>query len=142
MKGSKRLRFFTLAFILFASMLIACEFGFQAGGGEPSIDEVVMARSLDDSQKPVDETAVFAPEDIFNASAKVSDLEEGSKVTGKWFFGDQFIDEASVTISEDGFSGYVGFDLTPDVAWPPGDYRLEVYLDDELAQTITFRVED
>lgn len=140
MKGSRRLWFFALAFILFASTLVACESSFQVGGGEPSVDEVVMARSLDDGQRPVDETSVFAPEDVFNASVQVSNLEEGSKVTGKWFFGDQFIDEASVTITEDGFSGYVGFNLTPDVDWPPGDYRLEVYLDDELAQTVTFQV--
>jgi len=130
MKVSKPLRLLALAFTLFA----------QVGGGEPSVDEVVMARSLDDSQKPVDQTTVFGLEDVFNASAKVSNLEEGSKVTGKWFFGDQFIDEASVDITEDGFTGYVGFNLTPSAPWPVGDYRLEVYLDDELAKTVTFQV--
>ena len=151
MKGSKRLRFFTLAFILFASTLVACQPSFQVGRGEPSIDEVIMAHSLDDSQKPVDQTSVFAPEDVFNASVKVSNLKAGSKVTGKWFFGDQFIDETGVLIPEDGFSGYVGFNLAPSVAWPPGDYRLEVYLaesvlyghlEDELAQIATFQVKE
>jgi len=140
-KGSRRL-WFVLAFILLASTLLACEFSAQVGGGEPSVDEVVMARSLDDDQKPVDPTSVFGLEDVFNASAKVSNLEEGSKVTGKWFFGDQFIDEASVDITEDGFTGYVGFNLTPSAPWPPGDYRLEVYLDDELAKTVTFQVSE
>lgn len=139
MKGGKRL-WFALAFILLATTLLACEFSAQVGGGEPSIDEVIIARSLDDSQKPVDPTSVFGSEDVFYASARVSYLEEGSEVTGKWFFGDQFIDEASVAITEDGFSGYVGFDLTPSTPWPAGDYRLEVYLDEELAQTVTFQV--
>ncbi|MFQ5886191.1 MAG: hypothetical protein ACE5II_03035 [Anaerolineae bacterium] len=151
MKGSKRLRFFTLAFILIASTLVACQSSFQAGRGKPSIDEVIMAHSLDGSQKPVDQTSVFASENVFYASVKVSSLKVSSKVTGKWFFGDQFIDETGWLIQEDGFSGYIGFNLAPSVAWPPGDYRLEVYLaepvlyghlEDKLAQTTTFRVEE
>lgn len=141
-KRGKSLRFLALAFILLASTLLACEFSAQVGGGEPSIDEVIMARSLDDSQKPVDPTSVFGPEDVFNASAKVSNLEKDSKVTGKWFFGDEFIDEASVDITEDGFTGYVGFNLSPSAPWPPGDYRLEVYLGDELAKTATFQASE
>ncbi|MBI2845130.1 MAG: hypothetical protein HYX86_01145 [Chloroflexi bacterium] len=141
MKDRMRLLFSALFLIILGSLLVGCEFSFQVGL-EPSIDQVVIARSVDEDQRPLEPTSTFGPEDVFYASVIVSNLEAGSQVTGKWYFGDEFIDEATLTITEAGFSGYVGFDLTSDTTWPLGEYRFEVYLDGELAQTASFQVSE
>lgn len=141
MKGSIPRLFSAGALIILAAVLVGCQFSFQVGL-EPSIDQIVIARSLDEGQRPVEPTSVFGAEDVFYASVIVSNLEVGSRVTGKWYLGDEFIDEASVTMTEEGFSGYLGFTITPDTTWPPGEYRIEVYLDDQLLQTATFQVRE
>jgi len=129
------------AFLSVLLVIAVLGFGILActGGGEPSVDEAVTARSLDDEYKPVEETTEFYPDETFYCSAEVSNLEKGAKVKAEWFFGEEFLGEYTYT-AEEGGSGYVGFNLTPEETWPMGDYKVEVYLEEELARTVTFSV--
>lgn len=134
MRDRKSLLSFLLAIAILGFSLLAC-----AGGGKPSVDEAVMARSLDDDYKPLEETTEFYPDETFYCSAKVSNLEKGTKVKAKWFYGEEFIDEYTYTTEESG-SGYVGFHVTPEETWPIGDYKVEIYLEGELVETLAFSV--
>jgi len=53
---------------------------------------------------------------------------------------DYVIDEATKTIDAAGdFSGY--FSLTrPDNGWPPGDYRVDLYIGAEALESLTFTI--
>jgi len=117
--------------------LLACEF--SIGGGEPSVETAVMARSLDANYEPVETTNVFGPTDTFYCSVKVTDLEEGSEVTAKWFFGSESLGEYTYT-AEAGGSGHIGFNLSPAGTWQAGNYRVDIYLNGELAQSAAFSV--
>jgi len=115
---------------------IACSVG---GGGPPQVEQVVMATALDDGFEAVATTETYTPTQTFHLSAQVSDLEKGSVLLAKWYGRDELIKEYPYT-SEDAGSGYVGFSLSPNETWPIGKYSAEVYLGDELAQTVQFTV--
>ena len=127
---------------LLSVLLVIAVLGFSilacTVGGEPSVDEAVVARSLDDEYKPVEETTEFYPDETFHCSAKVSNLEKEAKVKANWFYGEELVGEYTYT-TEEGGSGYVGFYLTPEETWPIGDYKVEVYLEEE-AKTVSFSV--
>jgi len=131
---------FTIAFLalcLLGFTLLACEF--SIGGGEPKVETAVMARSLDPNYQPVEPTSVFGPTDTFYCSVKVTDLEKGSNVTAKWFFGSEFLGEYTYTATGGG-SGHVGFSLSPAGTWLAGSYRVDIYLNDALVQSVAFSV--
>ena len=106
MKDKTRFAIALFAICLLGFTLLACEF--SIGGGEPSVETVVMARSLGANYEPVETTNVFDPMDVFYCSVKVADLEEDSEVMARWFFGSEFLGEYTYT-AEDAGSGYIGY---------------------------------
>ncbi len=138
MENKTRFAIALFAICVLSFALLACEFSI-GGGGEPSIEAAVMARSLDANYEPVEATNVFGPTDVFYCSVKVTDLEKGSEVTAKWFFGNEFLGEYTYT-AEAGGSGYIGFNLSPAEAWLAGSYRVDIYLNGNLAQSAAFSV--
>ena len=145
MKQMRRGHHFTAIMVLMVGLLVvqmlACNFDFKIGGqGEPSIHSVTLARRLDDRQRPVEPTTVFEPTDAFFCSVEVANLETGSQVTAKWFYDEENLDRFTITTDTAG-SGYLGFNLSSkDGFWPVGDYRVEIDLDNVLAQTARFSV--
>jgi len=137
MKDRTRFAIALFAICLLGFALLACEF--SIGGGEPSVEAAVMAGSLDANYEPVETTNVFGPTDIFYCSVEVADLEKDSEVTARWFLGSESLGEYTYA-AEAGGSGYVGFNLSPAGTWPAGNYRVDIYLNGELARSVTFLV--
>ncbi|MCD6554316.1 MAG: hypothetical protein DRI52_01930 [Chloroflexi bacterium] len=108
--------------------------------GEPTIESAVTCKDITDDYKPVNETSTYAPEDTFYCSVKASNLKQGQTMTWKWYYGDEFLYEQPLTLDKSG-SGYVAAYLSSDQPWPQGDYKVEIFLDDVLAQTVTFSVQ-
>jgi serine protease Do len=90
-------------------------------------------------------TTQFNPEDTFYAVVELANAPDSTEVKAVWTAVDvgdaaepgQMIDQA---ILETG-SGQVVFDLTSDGLWPAGQYKVDLYLDGELDQTLQFNVE-
>ncbi|MCL5959597.1 MAG: hypothetical protein M1358_09835 [Chloroflexi bacterium] len=99
-------------------------------------------RAVDSEKKPIDPIATFHPNDTIYASAELQNFPKGAEATGNWYFGDQFVDGATVTSSDDYSTAWVSFDLTPTEPFPVGEYRIEILLGDTLAKTLLFNVED
>jgi hypothetical protein len=108
-------------------------------GGTASIDDIILTSALDADYCPLDEVTTFSPSGPFHCSVKVSDLQPGSTVTSRWYFGGQLIDEINYEVQTGGF-GCVGFELTSANPWPRGGYRVEIYLDGHLERTASFAV--
>ncbi|NOZ06420.1 MAG: hypothetical protein GXP41_08745 [Chloroflexi bacterium] len=125
-----------IAILLLILVTLACSIG---GGGSPAIGKVAVATALDKDYKAVSTTETYTPTQTFHLSVQVSNLEKGSALLTKWYQGDKLVKEYPYS-AEDSGSGYVGFSLTPKETWPIGKYRAEVYLGDELAQTVQFSV--
>jgi hypothetical protein len=108
--------------------------------GPPSIAEAVTAKSVDANYKAVDPTSIYSPTDTFYVSVHVKNLVIGSKVTVKYSYNGTEAQENSLTADKPG-SGYYSFSLSPSAdGFPEGDYTADVYLDDSLAQSVTFSV--
>ncbi|RME90774.1 MAG: hypothetical protein D6770_01790 [Anaerolineae bacterium] len=113
-------------------------------GGEPGISD---ARTAFD-EKGDSPTSVFAPADDFYVVAHASNLPAGTVITAKWYaLNVEGTDpntpfyESTLDIDED-FSGDFYFQLTNSDLWPVGDYRVDLYLDDTLGQSVEFSVSE
>ncbi len=136
---SKRtLPIFLALFALMAASL-ACSFGGELG--------LANARTAFDADgaRP---TSVFAPNDAVYVVADLSNATVGTLVNSKWYYvsvegvaPNTLIDEAAITIEEDGFTGTVHFFFPEGSDWPVGTYAVELYLDGTLIQTVTFSVQ-
>lgn len=94
-------------------------------------------------------STLFAPDTpkVF-ALFKIKGAEEGDKVRAVWIAEDVGdvapangkIDEKTLTLEGDTNDG--DFSLKkPDKGWPPGKYRVDIYVNDEVATTMKFTIQ-
>ena len=131
--------------ILFAVMALiastlACSFG------DPTLDNVRTAKDQDGNQP----ATVFSTSDTVYVVSDLSNGVVGNVITSKWYAieventePNLMFDEADITIDEDGFNGNVYFYYPPPVdgAWPTGLYKVEVYFNDVLVNTVEFTIQ-
>jgi hypothetical protein len=133
--------------ILFAVLaLIAASLACSLGIGEPTLDNVRMAKDQDGNQL----ASVFATADTIYVVSDLSNGKAGDVVTSKWYAIDVentepnlLFDEADINIDNDGFNGNVYFYYPPPVdgAWPTGTYKVEIYYNEVLIDTANFTVQ-
>ncbi len=107
-----------------------------------------LARNVTPDHQAVDPTTRFAPTtDVFYLAFQVTGAEPGTEVRSVWYAVDvgnaappnTVIDEASLTLPGGSESGNFRLRRGPN-PWPVGDYKVELYLDGELVQTLPFTV--
>ena len=143
----KRLAVIVILLVMFP--MLACNFSFNAGGGEdivgggePGLRTTVVCRDLGDDYSPIGPTDVFAPENDFYVSIDYSGLKEGQVIGAEWFLGDESLYEVSLTLdASNAGDGYAGFSLTNTELWTVGNYHVDISLDGGFDQTVEFRVE-
>lgn len=127
-----------LSLILLVGVLaLACTLGTPVTR-EPRVEEIQLAKGLDAQYKPVNVTTSFDPLETFYCSVKIRNAREGLTMTAKWYYGDQLLYQTSTPLQKG--VGYVGFELTSSEPWPIGNYRIEIYLGDQLAGSAAFSV--
>jgi hypothetical protein len=109
--------------------------------------------NISDAKMTLDEagnnpTKVYSPNDqTFYCIAQLSNAPEDTAVKALWTAVDVEgvkpnlkIDESRITADE---SGQLTFDLTNDGPWPVGEYKVDLFLNDEEepARTLEFRVQ-
>ncbi|RIK19694.1 MAG: hypothetical protein DCC51_08560, partial [Anaerolineae bacterium] len=123
--------------LLFALLsLVACEFSASTA----NIKSATLARDPNGNQP----TTTFEPSETFYLIADLANAPDDTTAKAVWYAVDvgsaappnTLIDEASVTSG----SGTLTFNLSPDGQWAPGTYKVELYLNDELAQTLNITV--
>jgi hypothetical protein len=126
---------------LFALMAasLACAFGGKLGlsNGRTAFDK-------DGAQL----SSVFGPNDAIYVVADLANAPVGTVVNSKWYYvsvegmdPNTLIDEADLTIDQDNFTGSVNFFFPAGSDWPLGTYAVELYLNNELIQTVTYSVQ-
>jgi predicted small lipoprotein YifL len=128
-----------LAVLALLASTLAC-----AVGGELSLTNARM--STDSDGKNV--TTTFSPTDVFYVVADLANAPTGTKVDAKWIAVDIPGEQANSVFKEtnyvtdtDNFSGIVYFELSNDSGWPAGSYKVELYLNGALAQSLDFTVQ-
>jgi hypothetical protein len=121
---------------LFAAGL-ACSFSASTA----NISDAYLARDPDGT----DPTTVFLPDEPFYLIVELANAPDDTVVKAVWVAVDAdgvdfdtVIDEAELTTG----SGQLTFDLTNDGLWPAGNYKVDIYLNDTVKETLEFSVED
>ena len=117
-------------------LLAACEFSASTA----NIGSAILARD----EAGTEPTTAFSPTDTFYLLVELNNAPDDTTVRAVWYAVDvgdvapanTLIDEATLTSG----SATLTFDLVSDTQWPPGTYRVELYLNDELSQTLDFSV--
>jgi hypothetical protein len=125
-----------LVIVLVTLTVPACSFSASTA----NISEAKMARDPE-GKNP---TRVFSPDETFYCAAELSNAPDDTTVRALWTAVDveganpnTKIDEVSTT----GGSGQLQFDLTNDGPWPVGEYRVELFLNDQQEPTRTLKFE-
>ncbi len=111
--------------------------------GEPSLTNPRMSTDSDG----VNTTTAYSSNDIFYAVADLSNVQTGSVVDAKWYlvsaadYDPGEIESSTLTIDDQQLYSYVSFELSSDESWPVGEYKVELYLNGTLSQTINFSVQ-
>jgi len=111
----------------------------------PTIESATLAKGSNQNEA-VDPTSIFAPDDLtLHLVVKVADAVEGTSLKATWSvvevqdYEPQVIDEVPYTLS--GGENTADFTLTNDQPWPVGKYKVELYLNDQLVQTLEYEVQ-
>jgi serine protease Do len=135
MKGLSWKRILFLSLVI---LLVACG-GEELSFSTANISEARLAKDEAGTQT----TTTFAPDDTFYLIVNLANAPEGTKVKATWTAvnaegapANTHLDDVELT--SDG--GTLTYDLKNDGPWPAGDYKVDIYLNDELNQTLTFKV--
>lgn len=130
----KKALFFVTSLLVVVSL--AC--GFSASTA--NIASAQMARDADGD----DPTSVFAQDEEFFAVVELANAPDDTTVKAVWTAVETdgtepnfVIDEVELTSG----SGNLHFTLTNDKLWPVGKYKVDLFLNDELSQSLEFEVE-
>ena len=123
-------------FLTILAAMIAC--GFSASTAR--LTNAFMAHDPEGN----DATTVFAPDETIYLIADLANAVDDTEVKAVWVAVDvdgvdydTVIDEATLTTGD----GRLTFDLANDSLWPAGNYKVDVYLNENLARTLEFSVE-
>jgi hypothetical protein len=115
---------------------------------EVTIEKTVLAREVEDRFEPVKS---FKSDDTFSVLVFLSEPKIGTNVKAIWTIVDaggtenKKILEKEIEITAKAIDGVeepnrINFSLTHNDPFPAGDYKTEIYLNDELVKTVDFKV--
>jgi hypothetical protein len=115
---------------------------------EVTIEKTVLAREHDDKFEPVKN---FKPDDTFAVLVFLSEAKIGTKLKAVWTLvdaggeQDKKILEKKIELTEEAVEGVkeanrINFSLKPNEPFPSGDYKVDIYLNGELAKTVEFKI--
>ena len=113
-----------------------------------TIEKTVLAKKTDNGFDPVKS---FKPNDTFAVLVFLSEAKVGTKLKAVWTIvdaggvQDKKIMEKKIELTEDAIKGVeeanrINFSLAPDDPFPTGDYKVDIYLNGELAKTVPFTI--
>lgn len=138
-----KIRRFGVLLVLVVVSAAACDRGTGQPKGEPRFATVVLT---DDKESKVSKTS-FAPDTPkVYAVFTLAYVPSGTTVKSVWIAErtdvaapNYRLDEASLTMGGSITSGNFSFSR-PTSGWPPGEYRVELYIGDRLGHTARFQI--
>jgi hypothetical protein len=104
------------------------------------VTDVTLGRSVGEDKAIADRTETFRPSDTIYASIATDGSANSATLRARWTFEDgQVVDESTRTIAPNNRER-TEFHIAKSTGWPPGKYKLEVFLDNQPAETKNFEV--
>jgi S1-C subfamily serine protease len=116
--------------------------------GSVTIEKTVLAKKTEDGFDPVKS---LKPNDTFAVLVFLSEAKVGTKLKAVWTLvdaggkQDQKILEKKTELTPEAIEGVkeanrINFSLAPNEPFPAGDYKVDIYLNGELAKTVPFKI--
>ena len=134
MKRNKYILMAAVGVLILAAL--ACSFSASTA----KINRAWMAKDQDGKQ----ETTVFAQGDVFYMIVDLANAPDDTAVKAVWTAVEIDTGESNVNLGEKELtsgSGQLYFQLSNQNLWPTGKYKVDVYLNGELNQTLNFEVQ-
>ena len=128
-----RMLFVTL---ILSSLTLACGFSFSTA----NFADAWMAAD----PEGVERTITYGQEDTFYAFVDLANAPSGTEVRAVWIAVDIEGEEPNVQLHDVSITSgdsVLVFDLTSDLPWPIGQYRVDFYLSGELETSLDFQVQ-
>lgn len=125
-----------LALITIALSALACGGSFTTA----NVGDAWMATDIEGANR----TTVFSQEDDFYAFVELRNAPDDTQLKAVWTGVDIEGEEPNIIINETEFTSgddTIYFQLFNDQLWPVGSYKVDIYLNGELATTMTFQVQ-
>ena len=104
------------------------------------VTDVSLGRSVGGDKAIIDRTETFRPNDTIYASVATDGSANNTTLRARWTFEDgQVVDESTRTIAPNNRER-TEFHISKPNGWPAGKYKLEVFLDNQPAETKNFEV--
>ena len=133
----RRVCFVSVAIVLLGAAL-AC-------GGEVSVSTARVSDAYMSADEGGDQpTDAYAQDSVFYSQVDLQNAPEDTALRAVWTVVDAQDTDPGLVINETEYetgSGRVYFTLSNDDLWPIGTYRVEIYLNGELATSLDFSVQ-
>lgn len=103
------------------------------------MDTIQLGRSLNPDNSVASHTTTFKPNETVYVSVLTTDTG-ASTIGAKWSYAGRVIDEPKKDVSYKG-SAATEFHLQSAGGFPPGEYKVEIFVDGAPAGSRTFRVD-
>jgi hypothetical protein len=111
-----------------------------AGTAGVRVTDVTLGRSVGGDKAITDRTDTFKPNDTIYVSVATDGAAQSATLRAKWSFEDgQLVNESTRTIAPLN-KERTEFHIAKPDGWPAGKYKLEVFLNDQSAETKSFDV--
>ncbi len=126
--------------LLAVIVLIASQLACQASASTANIKNAWM----DTTEEGKNPTTSYSQDAVFHAMVDLRNAPEDTKLKAVWTAVDAQDTEKNLSLTETEIvtgDGLVHFQLeNKDYLWPVGQYKVDIYLNDTLNQTLTFEV--
>lgn len=124
-----------------AALVIA---SLACAAGEPTLSNARMAKDSDGNQT----TAVFGAFDTIYAVGDLSGIQAGNSVETRWYVEDvegyepnYLIDSSSLSFENSNYKSFYFEFPAPSGGWPSGTYKVEIYFNGTLHDTLQYSVQ-
>jgi len=107
--------------------------------GPLRVDTIQLGRSLNPDNSVASHTSTFKHNDTVYVAVLTADTGKGT-IVAKWSYGGRVIDEPKKDVSYKGAAA-TEFHLQSAGGFPPGEYKVEIFVDGVSAGSRSFRVD-
>jgi hypothetical protein len=126
--------------VLAAALLVVALASMAACNNDPlKITTIQLGKSLNSDNSVGTHTTTFKPSDTVYASVLTGASGSGT-IEAKWYYGSTKVSEMKREVSYHGEAA-TEFRFHNTAGFPPGSYRVEIFLDGKSAGDRTFRIE-
>jgi hypothetical protein len=131
----KKVISFILGLLILTSL--ACSFNFSTAD--------IKSAKISRDAAGAETTTVFSPDDVFYCIVELANALDNTPVKAAWTAVQVADMDPNLPIGEaeqNSAGEAITFDLTNDKLWPAGQYKVDLYLNGKLEQTLEFAVEE